>query len=163
MPGIHIGEHLPRMSRWLHKIAPGSYPTYFGLFAWASARLFTEEAIKLGGQLDRQTLLASLKEVKDWTGHGLFAPQNVGERKTGGCSAIIRLENGPVSLFLINAGAAAVLMEARVAYISVSAPVETLNELRGRALFASYTLQEDSPRAFRFIDPFGVSWQIVAA
>ena len=75
---------------------------------------------------------------------------------------IIRLENGPVSLVLINAGAAAVLMEARVAYISVSAPIETLNELRGRALFASYTLQEDSPRAFRFIDPFGVSWQIVA-
>jgi catechol 2,3-dioxygenase-like lactoylglutathione lyase family enzyme len=76
---------------------------------------------------------------------------------------IIRMENGPVSLVLINAGAAAVLMEARVAYISVSAPIETLNELRGRALFASYTLQEDSPRAFRFIDPFGVSWQIVAA
>jgi catechol 2,3-dioxygenase-like lactoylglutathione lyase family enzyme len=75
---------------------------------------------------------------------------------------IIRMENGPVSLVLINAGAAAVLMEARVAYISVSAPIETLNELRGRALFASYTLQEDSPRAFRFIDPFGVSWQIVA-
>ena len=75
---------------------------------------------------------------------------------------IIRLENGAVSLVVINAGAAAVLMEARVAYISVSAPIETLNELRGRALFASYTLQEDSPRAFRFIDPFGVSWQIVA-
>ncbi len=75
---------------------------------------------------------------------------------------IIRMENGPVALVLINAGAAAVLMEARVAYISISAPIETLNELRGRALFASYTLQEDSPRAFRFIDPFGVSWQIVA-
>jgi ABC-type branched-subunit amino acid transport system substrate-binding protein len=87
-------EEMRRYTGWLHKIAPGSYPTYFGLFAWASARLFTEEAIKLGGQLDRQTLLASLKEVKDWTGHGLFAPQNVGERKTGGCSAIIRLENG---------------------------------------------------------------------
>lgn len=76
---------------------------------------------------------------------------------------IIRLENGAVSLVVINAGAAAVLMEARVAYISVSAPIETLNALRGRALFAAYTVQEDSPRAFRFIDPFGVSWQIVAA
>jgi catechol 2,3-dioxygenase-like lactoylglutathione lyase family enzyme len=76
---------------------------------------------------------------------------------------IIRMENGAVSLVIINAGAAAVLMEARVAYISLSAPIETLNALRGRALFASYTLQEDSPRAFRFTDPFGVSWQIVAA
>ncbi len=76
---------------------------------------------------------------------------------------IVRLENGAVSLVVINAGAASVLMESRVAYISVTAPIETLNALRGRALFASYTVQEDSPRAFRFIDPFGISWQIVAA
>jgi hypothetical protein len=55
------------------------------------------------------------------------------------------------------------MMEQRVAHISVTAPAETLNELRGRAMFANYTVQEDSPRAFRFIDPFGISWQIVAA
>jgi catechol 2,3-dioxygenase-like lactoylglutathione lyase family enzyme len=76
---------------------------------------------------------------------------------------IVRLENGAVSLVVINAGAAAVMMEQRVAHISVTAPAETLNELRGRAMFANYTVQEDSPRAFRFIDPFGISWQIVAA
>jgi len=76
---------------------------------------------------------------------------------------IIRLENGAVSLVVINAGAAAVMMEQRVAYISVTAPIETLNELRGRAMFANYTVQEDSPRAFAFVDPFGITWQIVAA
>lgn len=75
---------------------------------------------------------------------------------------IIRLENGPVGLVIVNAGAAAVMMEARVAYISISAPIDTLNAIRGRALFASYTIEEDSPRAFRFIDPFGIAWQIVA-
>jgi hypothetical protein len=32
--------------------------------------------------------------VNDWTGHGLFAPQNVGKRETGQCTAIIRLEKG---------------------------------------------------------------------
>jgi hypothetical protein len=52
--------------------------------------------------------------------------------------------------------------ENRVAHISVSAPVETLNAIRGRALFASYTVTEDGPRSFRFIDPFGIAWQIVA-
>lgn len=87
-------EEMRRYTGWLNRIAPGGYPTYFGLFAWASARLFTEKAIELGGRLDRETLLTSLQGVKDWTGHGLFAPQNVGERTTGGCSAIIRLENG---------------------------------------------------------------------
>jgi catechol 2,3-dioxygenase-like lactoylglutathione lyase family enzyme len=82
--------------------------------------------------------------------------------KTGIEPDIIRMENGAVALVIINAGAAAVLMEARVAYISVSAPIDTLNEIRGRALFASFTVQEDNPRAFRFVDPFGVAWQIVA-
>lgn len=76
---------------------------------------------------------------------------------------IVRLENGPVSLVLINVGMGKVLHEPRVAYISVSVSLETLQQLRGKALFRSFTIQEDSPRAFRFVDPFGVVWQLVAA
>jgi len=87
-------EEMRRYMGWLSKTSPRAYPTYFGLFAWASARLFTERAIELGGRLDRKTLITSLEGVNDWTGHGLFAPQNVGQRKTGGCTAIIKLENG---------------------------------------------------------------------
>jgi ABC-type branched-subunit amino acid transport system substrate-binding protein len=87
-------EEMRRYMGWLKKTAPQSYPTYFGLFAWASARLFTEQAITLGGDLNRKSLLTAFEGVKEWTGHGLFAPQNVGQRKTGGCTAIIRLENG---------------------------------------------------------------------
>jgi ABC-type branched-subunit amino acid transport system substrate-binding protein len=87
-------QEMRRYMGWLTKETPSAYPTYFGLFAWAAARLFTEQATALGGKLDRAGLLASLRGVNNWTGHGLFAPQNVGERKTGGCSAIIRLENG---------------------------------------------------------------------
>jgi len=87
-------EEMRRYMGWLTKTSPRAYPTYFGLFAWASARLFTEEAIKLGGRLDRKTFLTSLQGVNDWTGHGLFAPQNVGKRETGTCTAIIRLEKG---------------------------------------------------------------------
>lgn len=87
-------EEMRRYMGWLSKSSPGAYPTYFGLFAWASARLFTEQALTLGGKLDRTTLLTSLKNVNDWTGHGLFAPQNVGKRETGGCSAIIQLRDG---------------------------------------------------------------------
>lgn len=81
---------------------------------------------------------------------------------TGDFPEIVRLENGSVALVLINAGMGAVMHETRVAYVSVRVPVETLNALRGRALFASYTVQEDSPRSFRFVDPFGVTWQLVA-
>ncbi|RIK46599.1 MAG: hypothetical protein DCC58_02680 [Chloroflexi bacterium] len=74
---------------------------------------------------------------------------------------IVRLENGPVALVLINAGMGAVMHENRVAYVSVTVSSSTLARLRGRALFANYTVLEDSPRAFRFADPFGVTWQLV--
>jgi len=82
--------------------------------------------------------------------------------RTGEFPEMVRLENGAVGLVLIGAGMGAVMHETRVAYISIGVPIETLNALRGRALFASYTVQEDSPRSFRFVDPFGVSWQLVA-
>lgn len=82
---------------------------------------------------------------------------------TGDVPEIVRLENGPVSLVLINVGGGKVLHEPRVAYISLNVPAATLNQLRGRALFQSFTIQEDSARAFRFVDPFGIVWQVVAA
>lgn len=80
---------------------------------------------------------------------------------TGILPEVVRVENGPVALVLINAGMGAVMHENRVAYISVSVPPDTLSGLRARARFANYTIQEDSPRAFRFVDPFGVTWQLV--
>jgi catechol 2,3-dioxygenase-like lactoylglutathione lyase family enzyme len=83
--------------------------------------------------------------------------------QSGDMPEIVRLENGPVALVLVRAGMGAVMHENRVAYVSVSVPAETLHALRGRALFASYTVQEDSPRSFRFVDPFGITWQLVAA
>jgi len=80
---------------------------------------------------------------------------------TGTTPEVVRMENPPVALVLINAGMGAVMHENRVAYVSVNVPPETLTGLRGRALFANYTIQEDSPHAFRFVDPFGVTWQLV--
>lgn len=76
---------------------------------------------------------------------------------------IVRLENGPIAIVLINAGMGAVMHENRVAHISVSAPAETLNAIRGRALFASYAITEDTPRSFAFVDPFGLTWQLIAS
>lgn len=83
--------------------------------------------------------------------------------RTGEVPEVVRLANGPVSIVLINVGGGKVLHEPRIAYISLSVPAETKNRIRGNALFRSYTVEEDSPRAFRFVDPFGVAWQVVAA
>lgn len=81
---------------------------------------------------------------------------------TGIFPEIVRLENGPLCIVLIAAGAGAVMHENRVAHISVSMPLDSLRMLRGKALFTSYTVTEDNPAAFRFVDPFGVTWQLIA-
>ena len=38
---------------WLDQVSPGAVPNYYGLYAWSAARLFVEQAVKLGGKLDR--------------------------------------------------------------------------------------------------------------
>lgn len=80
---------------------------------------------------------------------------------TGVRPEIVRLENGPIALVLIDVGGGKILHEKRVDHISVAAPATTLAEIRGRALFHSFTVLEDTPVAFRFVDPFGVVWQFV--
>jgi ABC-type branched-subunit amino acid transport system substrate-binding protein len=78
--------------KWLQQVAPGATPSYFGLFGWAAARLFTEQALALGGKLNRQSMITALANVHGWDGHGLFAPQDVGGRRTANCDAIIKLQ-----------------------------------------------------------------------
>ena len=60
---------------------PGATPTFFGLFAWSAARLFVEQATKLGGKLSRSSLVTSLKGVNNWTANGMHAPQPVGAKQ----------------------------------------------------------------------------------
>jgi ABC-type branched-subunit amino acid transport system substrate-binding protein len=79
---------------WLKRVAGNTPPTYFGIYAWGAAELFTDLAIKLGGQLTRQSLLNALKGVDNYTGNGLFGPQHVGQKITGSCYQFITLKNG---------------------------------------------------------------------
>jgi ABC-type branched-subunit amino acid transport system substrate-binding protein len=79
---------------WLNRVVPGAKPNYFGMFAWSAGRLFTQKAIELGGKLTRQSLLAALSTVDNWTGLGMFGPQHVGKRLTGSCYGFITLKGG---------------------------------------------------------------------
>ncbi len=71
--------------QYLQQVVPGAKPTFFGLFAWSSARLFVEEATKLGGKLSRASLIAATRKVDNWTSNGAHAPQHVGSKKIGDC------------------------------------------------------------------------------
>jgi len=90
-------SHYPELSlymQWLNRVSPGAAPSYFGIFAWAAAELFTQEAIKLGGKLTRKSLLQQLKTVDNYTGNGMFGPQHVGRKTTGSCYQFIVLKGG---------------------------------------------------------------------
>lgn len=71
--------------QYLQQVVPGAKPTFFGLFAWSSARLFVEEATKLGGKLTRASLLQAMSKVDNWTANGAHAPMHVGSKRIGDC------------------------------------------------------------------------------
>ncbi len=76
--------------QWLQQVVPGAKPTFFGLFAWSSARLFVEQATKLGGKLTRASLISSMRTVDNWTSNGAHAPMHVGSKKIGDCWRFIQ-------------------------------------------------------------------------
>jgi ABC-type branched-subunit amino acid transport system substrate-binding protein len=76
--------------RYLQQVAPGAKPTFFGVFAWSATRLFVEQATKLGGKLNRASLIAAMRKVDNWTSNGIHAPQHVGSKKIGDCWRFIQ-------------------------------------------------------------------------
>jgi ABC-type branched-subunit amino acid transport system substrate-binding protein len=79
---------------WLQQVHPGAAPTFFGVFSWSAARLFVEQAQRLGAGLTRASLVNALTKVDGWTANGLHAPQHVGPKKTGECWRWIVLRHG---------------------------------------------------------------------
>lgn len=79
---------------WLQQVKPGATPQFFGVFAWSAARLFVEQATKLGGKLTRESLIAALRKVNNWTANDLHAPQPVGPKRSGECWRFIQLNDG---------------------------------------------------------------------
>lgn len=80
--------------KWLDQVAPGAVPTYFGQYAWSAARIFTEQAVKLGGKLNRETLIQAYRGVNNYTTNGMHAPQNPGAKRSADCVAMLQVQDG---------------------------------------------------------------------
>ncbi len=80
--------------------------------------------------------------------------------RTGYYPELVLLRNGPINLFLINAGRGTVMNEPRLAHLGLCVSTETLATLRGIVLIRSYPVIEDDIHAFRFRDPYGVTWHL---
>ena len=83
-----------RYKQWLQQVAPGSAPTFFGLFAWSAAKLFVEQAEALGGQLTRASLVARMKTINNWTADGAHGPMAIASKHAPSCIRFLRLKGG---------------------------------------------------------------------
>jgi len=77
---------------WLQRTSGGA-PTFFGVYAWCAAALFTQLAVELGGKLTRSTLLTAIRGVHNYTNHGMVPPQDPGGKHTTRCASIVQLED----------------------------------------------------------------------
>jgi ABC-type branched-subunit amino acid transport system substrate-binding protein len=79
---------------WLQQVRPGADPTSFGVFAWSAARLFVQEATKLGGKLTRPSFIEAVKNVHDWDANGLHTPMDVGGKVSTKCANLVKVQGG---------------------------------------------------------------------
>ena len=94
-PAFNSGNpEVTQYVQWLQRVKPGDAPSTFGLFAWSAARLFAERAVALGGKLSRETLLAEIRKVSDWTAGGMHTEMNVGAKKSFPCQTVVQLQKG---------------------------------------------------------------------
>lgn len=78
---------------WLQRTSGGA-PTFFGVYAWCAAALFTQLAVELGGRLTRSSLLTAIRGVHNYTNHGMVPPQDPGGKHTTRCASVVQLEDG---------------------------------------------------------------------
>jgi ABC-type branched-subunit amino acid transport system substrate-binding protein len=70
---------------WLGRVAPGSVPDYFGLYAWSAARFFQKVAAEVGPNLTRSAFFAKVKGEHAWGGNGLHAEHDIGNKTASNC------------------------------------------------------------------------------
>jgi ABC-type branched-subunit amino acid transport system substrate-binding protein len=84
---------LDQYKLWLQQVAPGAEPTFYGIFAWSAAKLFVQQALKLGGKLTRASLVGSLKTVHAWTGGDMHSAMDIGGKHYPSCIRFMQVKN----------------------------------------------------------------------
>lgn len=87
-------KELALYKSWLQQVDPGAKPTFFGLFAWSSAKLFVEKSIALGGKLNRANLVSAIKATHSWEGGGMHPKVDVGAKLPPACVRMMTIKNG---------------------------------------------------------------------
>jgi ABC-type branched-subunit amino acid transport system substrate-binding protein len=79
---------------WFNRTYPGQPINLYAMYAWADDRMFQEAAESAGPTLNRNTLLASLRRIKNFDSGGLIAPVSPSAKGGPHCYILWKLENG---------------------------------------------------------------------
>ena len=92
--------HIPEvrlLQQWFTRSNPGKPINLYAMYSWADGRLFQQALQHAGHSLNRRSVLAALRKVKNFSANGLISPRNPGERPGVHCYILWQLENGHFS------------------------------------------------------------------
>jgi ABC-type branched-subunit amino acid transport system substrate-binding protein len=84
--------------QWFRRTNPGAPLNLYAMFAWAEGRMFEQAFQNAGKTANRQSVVAALKKIKNFSDNGLVAPMNPGSKGVGAhCYVLWQLENSKFS------------------------------------------------------------------
>lgn len=86
------------LQTWFAKANPGQPLNLYAMYAWADGRLFQEAFEHAGPTANRETVLAALAKIKNFSDRGLVAPTEPGSKTVGNhCYILWQLQGGKFS------------------------------------------------------------------
>jgi ABC-type branched-subunit amino acid transport system substrate-binding protein len=88
---------LQTFQTWFKRVNGNQPINLYAMYAWVSMEMFQQGVETAGPTINRQTVTTALRKIKNFTGGGIIAPRNPGERAGVHCYIIWQLENGQFS------------------------------------------------------------------
>jgi ABC-type branched-subunit amino acid transport system substrate-binding protein len=85
---------LQTLRQWLTKVKSGAKLSTFSINGWSSGLLFVQALAGAGPNITQASLLKALSSITGWTGGGVTAPFNVGQKQGTACVVVIAPKDG---------------------------------------------------------------------
>jgi ABC-type branched-subunit amino acid transport system substrate-binding protein len=83
--------------QWFARSNPGKPLNLYAMYAWADGRLFQQAFEHAGSSDSRQSVVAALRKIHNFSANGLISPRNPGEKPGVHCYILWQLQNGAFS------------------------------------------------------------------
>lgn len=96
VPFEEAGANPPtqELMHWIDQVDPGAAPTFDAANGWTTMTLLMDALKQLKGPITRASVLASLKTIQDFDGHGVWGPAHPNDRRSSPCLVVLRVKGG---------------------------------------------------------------------